>query len=338
MTLRSIAVWGVVLSVCVPGAAFAQSSDDVILNLLKSLEAPIQVPTVSVKATTTQSTQPTQPAAKSPAPSAVAQVILAPLYLYDIDANTQKPDPEIGNLKSMLAALVQQFAVLSSNTPQASTASTSAATSTTPVVPKKTYLRDLTIGSRGEDVRALQQLLITRGFLFGEVTGYFGILTKTAVMAFQTDMSLPSVGNVGPKTRALLNSIPLGTSEEGTVSGPVAIGPVGVATTASSTSISTVDASSTASTTAATGTWGKPVTVSMTILPTEAPVGGSVSVTWLSQNADSCTASDGWGGAKPTIGAAIIEPLDFSLNFVLTCTGAGGVASTSALVVVGGEQ
>lgn len=66
--------------------------------------------------------------------------------------------------------------------------------------------RNLALGSRGADVDALQQILIDGGFLkIASPTGYFGALTRTAVIAFQAKYSIAQVGLVGPQTRAQLN-------------------------------------------------------------------------------------------------------------------------------------
>jgi len=69
--------------------------------------------------------------------------------------------------------------------------------------------RPLAVGSRGEDVTALQKVLKTLGFFNEEATGYFGKITRAAVIAFQTSNNLEPVGNVGPKTRALVNALML---------------------------------------------------------------------------------------------------------------------------------
>ena len=62
------------------------------------------------------------------------------------------------------------------------------------------------IGQSNPDVVALQNRLITDGFLSaGSNTGYFGPLTKTAVQKYQTANGLQSLGVVGPATRNLLN-------------------------------------------------------------------------------------------------------------------------------------
>lgn len=63
-----------------------------------------------------------------------------------------------------------------------------------------TFTRDLTVGSTGADVTALQTRLGV------SATGYFGSLTKAAVMSYQTANGIPSTGYVGPLTRAQLNA------------------------------------------------------------------------------------------------------------------------------------
>lgn len=74
------------------------------------------------------------------------------------------------------------------------------------------FSRVLTIGSKGVDVSALQQILKIAGFFtYPTITGYFGTVTKSALAAFQKVHNLDPVGYTGPKTRALLNG-PHGTS------------------------------------------------------------------------------------------------------------------------------
>ncbi|HEX7651141.1 MAG TPA: Ig-like domain-containing protein, partial [Candidatus Paceibacterota bacterium] len=69
------------------------------------------------------------------------------------------------------------------------------------------FTRDLTIGSTGDDVTALQQILIDAGLLnIPAPTGYFGPLTRAALAFFQRLHGIvPAVGYFGPITRALLN-------------------------------------------------------------------------------------------------------------------------------------
>lgn len=65
---------------------------------------------------------------------------------------------------------------------------------------------NLTVGSRGADVVALQSFLEAKGLLVipaGTSKGYFGALTKSAVAAFQTQKGItPAAGYFGPITRA----------------------------------------------------------------------------------------------------------------------------------------
>ncbi|MDD5165280.1 MAG: Ser-Thr-rich GPI-anchored membrane family protein [Candidatus Pacebacteria bacterium] len=66
---------------------------------------------------------------------------------------------------------------------------------------------NMTTGSTGADVTALQQFLATNGFLSKEfITGYFGPQTLEAVKLYQTSVGLPSYGFVGPLTIQKLNA------------------------------------------------------------------------------------------------------------------------------------
>jgi len=69
--------------------------------------------------------------------------------------------------------------------------------------------RDLSFGSRGDDVKALQEFLAKDKAIYPEaiVSGYFGKLTQAAVKRFQESRGItPVLGYVGPKTRAKLAS------------------------------------------------------------------------------------------------------------------------------------
>ena len=67
------------------------------------------------------------------------------------------------------------------------------------------FATDLTIGSQGSDVVALQNALIAGGYLVGQApTGYFGALTKAAVTKYQSAHGITSTGYVGPLTRNAL--------------------------------------------------------------------------------------------------------------------------------------
>ncbi len=71
-----------------------------------------------------------------------------------------------------------------------------------------TFNVNLTVGSKGADVTALQNWLIAKGYSIpAGATGYFGGQTKAAVAAYQkTNMISPAVGYFGPLTRASVNA------------------------------------------------------------------------------------------------------------------------------------
>ena len=65
---------------------------------------------------------------------------------------------------------------------------------------------ELSLGSRGDTVTELQKTLKTLGYFSSDVTGYFGPITKAAVIAFQKANGIDPLGIVGPKTRAALTT------------------------------------------------------------------------------------------------------------------------------------
>ena len=86
-----------------------------------------------------------------------------------------------------------------------------------PKAPKTKILRDLMVGSKGDDVKILQQLLFDES-VYPEalVTGYFGSLTHQAVIRFQEkyldDILAPlglikGNGFVGLLTRKKINEL-----------------------------------------------------------------------------------------------------------------------------------
>lgn len=63
------------------------------------------------------------------------------------------------------------------------------------------FSTNLTVGSKGADVSALQAKLGV-----SPATGYFGAITKAAVAAYQAEKGINATGYVGPLTRAALNA------------------------------------------------------------------------------------------------------------------------------------
>lgn len=67
------------------------------------------------------------------------------------------------------------------------------------------FFKNLKLSSKGKDVTELQKLLISQGILTGKPTGYFGTLTKKALITWQKLNSIPSTGYFGPLSRAVMN-------------------------------------------------------------------------------------------------------------------------------------
>ncbi len=94
------------------------------------------------------------------------------------------------NLSFRLSILLLSFAVL-------------------PSLAAAAFTENLSLGSNGEQVRALQIFLATNKNIYPEglVTGFFGKITEQAVIRFQRTNGLDQVGRVGPKTREILNKL-----------------------------------------------------------------------------------------------------------------------------------
>jgi putative peptidoglycan binding protein len=67
---------------------------------------------------------------------------------------------------------------------------------------------NLSLGMNGASVTALQQKLQALGYFSASFTptGYFGLITKQAVIKYQEDKGLPATGYVGSMTRATLGN------------------------------------------------------------------------------------------------------------------------------------
>ena len=76
-----------------------------------------------------------------------------------------------------------------------------------------------------------------------------------------------------------------------------------------------------------------PTITSFVASATSVTSGGTVTLNWTSQNATSCTASDGWSGAEGTSGPVTSPAITSSTTFTLTCTGAGGTTSPQSVTV-----
>ena len=94
--------------------------------------------------------------------------------------------------------------------------STSAIAAAKNVVTRYVFLRTLSVGSVGEDVRQLQIFLNTHGFVIakngvgslGHETTLFGLKTKDALLKYQKKVGIKGAnGSFGPATRQYINSL-----------------------------------------------------------------------------------------------------------------------------------
>ncbi len=105
----------------------------------------------------------------------------------------------VEELQAQIAALLSQIQALQTQLNSGSTGGSTAL---------YTYNSNLTDGSQGADVSALQQFLFEKGFLKVNPTGYFGPLTKAALASYQASVGIsPAVGYFGPVTRAHFNAM-----------------------------------------------------------------------------------------------------------------------------------
>jgi hypothetical protein len=74
--------------------------------------------------------------------------------------------------------------------------------------------------------------------------------------------------------------------------------------------------------------------VELSANPASVEAGQRSTLTWTSQNASSCTASDGWAGSKPSSGSEQTPMLNTTTSFTLACTGNGGTTQRSVTVTV----
>ena len=72
--------------------------------------------------------------------------------------------------------------------------------------------------------------------------------------------------------------------------------------------------------------------ITLTASAEEVYRGESVTLTWATQFADSCTASNGWSGTKTTNGSENIGPLNAATLFTLTCRGQAGAYKAETFV------
>lgn len=95
------------------------------------------------------------------------------------------------------------------------------------------FNKDLQLGSKGDDVKRLQELLKSDKDVYpeGQVTGYIGPLTKAAIIKFQLKYGViksnkeQGAGRIGPKTRAKIKEVFEGSSPKPSTEAPAASTP-----------------------------------------------------------------------------------------------------------------
>ncbi len=102
------------------------------------------------------------------------------------------------DLQAQITALLAQIATLQAQIGGGASAGASV-----------NFSNNLTVGSTGADVSALQKWLISKGHVIAAgATGTFGAQTKAALMAYQASAGIsPAAGYFGPITRAKVNAM-----------------------------------------------------------------------------------------------------------------------------------
>ncbi len=186
------------------------------------------------------------------------------------------------------------------------------------------FSQNLNVGSSGDDVTALQQILINGGYLTmpaGVALGTFGNLTKQAVIKYQSSNNISQTGTVGPITRASLKSIDISNTNQETSTNDIPLIPLGI--------INKPDAAV--------------PTITLKITPKEVASGTSATIDWKAINAvDQCkiTAKDSSGKIMSSTidlyGSRSTGPIIKSTIYTIICYnkyGIPGNATTSISVV-----
>lgn len=87
------------------------------------------------------------------------------------------------------------------------------------------FTRNLAYKNSGPDVTALQEVLVTMGYLKEAPTAYFGKKTESALKAYQAARGITQTGTLGPVTRLTMNteSIPMTKTSASSVSAQIAL-------------------------------------------------------------------------------------------------------------------
>ncbi|MCL5261678.1 MAG: peptidoglycan-binding protein [Patescibacteria group bacterium] len=141
----------------------------------------------------------------------VVSVALALATVASLSGNVAHGAMTTAEIQAMIATLTSQLAALQAQL---------GATTGTGTAAAYNFTTDLTVGSKGADVTALQNFLIAqnkgaaaKALAAVGATGYFGTLTKNAVAEYQAARGItPTLGYFGPKTRADVNALSVTTT------------------------------------------------------------------------------------------------------------------------------
>jgi hypothetical protein len=158
--------------------------------------------TTTAQTTTTPTTTTTVTA--QPTTTVSASVVANAALLSEIQTLQTAVSATLTQIESIQSQLSQLEAQV--NAGSGSGINTTASPANTTAATSSEFTELLTLGSQDAQVTALQQRLTQLGFYSGPVTSYFGSLTESAVMKYQTAHNLTATGSVGPTTRADLNA------------------------------------------------------------------------------------------------------------------------------------
>lgn len=116
----------------------------------------------------------------------------------------------IGEAQAQIQELMAKIKLVQSTQTQSSTIAAESAI-ISPRICSSGFMRSLFIGARGDEVKSLQEFLISEGILNANATGYFGTATRAALGEWQSRNNIvvsanPGLGwgTFGPRTRAAL--------------------------------------------------------------------------------------------------------------------------------------
>ncbi len=159
----------------------------------------------------------------------------------------------------------------------------------------------------------------------------------------ETSLAITSTGNYTVTVQDVGFPAPFSTLDvlvtQGTQSIASFIGAGGLLFDATATGTYSINVIAQPSAAAEAGTYGLNVAVappapSVTLSSSalEVAAGGTVTLTWSSENATSCIASNGWSGTLATGGSQTSPAVEAATQFTLTCSGPGGTTAQSVTV------